>query len=52
MNTSGFLSDITDWYKQPFASSGSATQWVLFVGLLIIAVWFWHIILLFITREI
>jgi hypothetical protein len=42
---------IVDWYKQPFRTGGSAFNWVLFVGLLIVAVWFWHIILLQIKGD-
>jgi len=44
------FSDIVAWFQQPFQSGGSAVNWVLFVGLIIIAAWMWHVILLDITE--
>jgi hypothetical protein len=52
MNQGGFLGNIQAWFSQPFTSSGSAFNWVLFVGLLIVAVWFWQVILLDLQKEI
>lgn len=53
MNTNtGFIAEIFGWAKQPFNSNGSAFNWVLFVGLLIIAAWMWNIVLLQIKNEI
>lgn len=43
---------IFDWLAHPFNTTGSALNWVLFVGLLVIAAWFWNHILLTITEEI
>jgi hypothetical protein len=40
------------WFKTPFQSGGNAVNWVLFVGLLIIAAWFWQVILLDIKEEV
>lgn len=52
-NTSGGLvTGILGWVKQPFSSQGSALNWVLFVGLLIIAAWMWNHILLTIGGDI
>lgn len=48
----GFYASVSEWFAHPFNSQGSALNWLLFVGLLIIIVWFWHIILLEITREV
>jgi hypothetical protein len=45
----GFVSSVIGWAKQPFTSGGSALNWVLFVGLLVIAAWFWNHILMSIT---
>jgi len=42
----GFLGSILAWVKHPFDTQGSAVRWILFVGLLIIAVFFWQLILL------
>ena len=51
-DNTGLWGDVTGWFSAPFNAGGSAFSWVLFVGLLIIAAWFWHVILLDITREI
>jgi hypothetical protein len=48
---SGFLGSILAWFAHPFQSQGSALNWVLFVGLLIVAAWFWQVVLLETTRE-
>ena len=38
MNSSqGFLGSVFSWAKAPFQSNGSALDWILFVGLLVIA---------------
>jgi hypothetical protein len=48
----GLLGSVVNWFAHPFQTSGSALNWVLFVGLLIIAVWFWNHVLLQIQGEI
>jgi hypothetical protein len=48
----GVTQMVGNWWRQPFNASGSALQWVLFVGLLIIAAFLWQITLLKITQEI
>jgi hypothetical protein len=52
MNDKGFLGSVLTWAKAPFSTSGSALNWVLFVGLLVIAAWFWHVVLLQIQGEV
>lgn len=42
----GLVGSVIDWFAHPFNSTGSALNWVLFVGLLIIAVWMWNHVLL------
>lgn len=42
----GLITDVIGWFAHPFQTSGSALNWVLFVGLLIVAVWFWNHVLL------
>lgn len=51
-STGGLVTGILGWVQQPFTSQGSALNWILFVGLLVIAAWFWHVVLLQITDEI
>lgn len=48
----GLLGSVVNWFQHPFASGGSALDWILFVGLLIVAVWFWNHILLMIQGEV
>jgi hypothetical protein len=33
------------WWQQPFNASASATQWVLFTGLILVAIFLWTRIL-------
>jgi hypothetical protein len=47
----GFLGHILAWAAHPFQSEGSAWNWILFVGLLIVAAWFWQWSLLHITKD-
>lgn len=42
---------ITQWLAQPFQTGQSAGKWVLFVGFLIIVVWFWGMVLSHILPE-
>lgn len=42
----GILTGILAWLKHPFNSQGSALNWILFVGLLIIAAFMWNTVLL------
>jgi hypothetical protein len=49
---SGILSAVVQWLSHPFNSQGSALNWVLFVGLLIVIIWFWQHTLLMIQGEV
>jgi hypothetical protein len=48
----GLFGSLLNWFQHPFNSQGSALNWVLFLGLLIIAAWFWQHILLMIQSEV
>jgi hypothetical protein len=48
----GLIETINAWWAHPFQSGGSAFNWVLFVGLIIIAVFLWQLILLELAREV
>jgi len=48
-NNNGLISDVLGWYAHPFTTQGSALNWVLWVGLIVIAVWMWTYILNSIT---
>lgn len=51
-NQRGLIPSVIDWFQHPFQSQGSAFTWVLFVGLLVCAAWWWNHILLKIQQEI
>lgn len=48
----GLIGKINGWWSHPFNSQGSAFNWVLFVGLIIIAAFLWQLILIELTREV
>lgn len=45
------INGITKWFQHPFTQEGSAFNWWLFVGLLVIAAWMWNVILLHLTED-
>jgi hypothetical protein len=45
------VESVSDWMQHPFSGSGSAFQWVLTIGLILVAIWFWHWVVLSIYRE-
>lgn len=45
------VNSITDWMAHPFSGQGTAFQWVLTIGLLIVALWFWQVVLLDLREE-
>jgi hypothetical protein len=45
------LDSIVAWWRQPFKQGGSAFNWVLFVGLIIIAAFLWQTVLLLLAKE-
>lgn len=47
----GILGVVFKWLAHPFDTQGSALNWVLFLGLLIVAAWFWQHTLLAIIDE-
>lgn len=48
----GLFGAIDEWVRKPFNSQGSAVNWILFIGLLSIAAFFWQVTLLKLTEEI
>lgn len=48
----GLMGSVHGWFLHPFRSDGSAINWLLFIGLLIVAAWFWNHVLLQINNEI
>lgn len=48
----GLVGSVINWFAHPFNSQGNALTWLGFVGLLIVAAWFWNHILLSIQQEI
>jgi hypothetical protein len=50
-NSRGLFGSVLNWFAHPFNTSGSAFNWVMFVGLLVVAAWFWQVVLLESMRE-
>lgn len=50
-SNTGFVDEILGWAKKPFTSDMSAFNWILFVGLLAIAAFLWHIVLLQLSND-
>lgn len=48
----GLVGSVVNWFQHPFNSTGDALNWLLFIGLLIIAAWFWNHVLLQISQEV
>ena len=46
MKDKGLLGAVGQWWSQPYNAQGSALNWVLFVGLLVLAAFFWQLILI------
>jgi hypothetical protein len=42
----GLIGSVISWWRAPFQSQGSALNWVLFVGLLVIAAFLWQTVLI------
>lgn len=47
----GLFGAIQNWVRTPFSTSGSAFNWVLFVGLLVVAAFMWQLVLLEIVER-
>jgi hypothetical protein len=43
---------VNRWWMHPFSAGGSAFNWVLFVGLVVIAAFLWQLVLIQITKEV
>jgi uncharacterized membrane protein YjjB (DUF3815 family) len=48
----GLIQTVNAWFTHPFNSQGSALNWVLFVGLMVIAVFLWQLVLLEFSKEV
>jgi hypothetical protein len=46
------IGTVNSWWSHPFNSGGSAFNWVMFVGVIIVAVFLWNLVLLDLTKEI
>jgi len=47
----GIVGNMVAWFQEPFNTKGSALNWVLFVGLLILAAFLWQLVLLELFRD-
>jgi hypothetical protein len=47
----GIFGSIERWFKQPLKTDGSVLNWILFVGVLIIAAFLWNLVLFQILKQ-
>lgn len=47
----GLFGALVGWVKHPFNSNGSVLNWVLIVGVILVAVWFWNWILIQLIED-
>ena len=45
MNTATVTNSFLEWWSKPFNARGSATDWFLFTGLILVTIWLWTRIL-------
>ncbi len=48
----GVVGSVTKWLAHPFSTEGSALNWVLWLGLVLCAVFFWSRVLAHIERAV
>jgi hypothetical protein len=46
------IDSVSQWMAHPFSGSGTAFQWVLTIGLVIVAIWFWNWTLIHLREEV
>lgn len=47
-----FFTSIQSWWRHPFQSGGSAFNWLMFVGLIVVAAFLWQLVLIEIAKGI
>lgn len=51
-NGKGLVQTINAWWAHPFNTSGSVMNWVLWVGIIVVAMFLWQLVLLELAREV
>lgn len=46
LQDTGLVSSLGQWYAKPFNTNGSALNWILFLGLIIIAAFLWNLVII------
>lgn len=46
LQQTGLVSSLGKWYAHPFNADGSALNWLLFLGLVIIAGFLWNVVII------
>jgi hypothetical protein len=50
-NNSGLIAGVMQWWAKPFDPSGSALNWLLWVGILVIGWWLWNTVILMVEET-
>lgn len=48
----GLVSSLGKWYAHPFNSDGTALNWVLFLGLVIVAAFLWNLVIIQVVPKV
>jgi len=51
LEQTGLVSSLGKWYAHPFNADGSALNWLLFLGLVIIAAFLWNLVIITIVPK-
>lgn len=52
MDNPGLMTRLMEWVRHPYSSDMSATKWVLFLGLILIAVFMWSRVMVHVTNGV
>lgn len=51
LQQTGLVSSLGKWYAHPFNADGSALNWLLFVGLVIIVAFLWNLVIITVVPK-
>lgn len=46
LQDTGLVSTLGKWYAHPFNANGTALNWILFLGLVIVAAFLWNLVII------
>ena len=52
LQNTGLVSTIGNWIAHPFNANGTALNWVLFLGLIIVAAFAWNLVIITVVHKV